>query len=73
MNVLQTLRSAIEVETQEGNAWLEDINHLANSLDLTTSELEEAVHLLRQLKIEQSRTNSIRKHRKLLMALARYS
>ena len=73
MSILQNLRCEIEIKTKEGDAGLEDINQLAASLDLTTSELEEAVNLLKQLKIEQARTNSIRKHRKLLAALSLYS
>lgn len=73
MGILQNLHSAIEIETKDGDAGLEDINHLAYSLDLTANELEEAVILLKQLKIERTKTNSIRKRRKLLMALSRYS
>ena len=73
MSILQNLRCEIEIISKEGDAGLEDINQLANSLDLTTSELEEALNLLKQLKIEQARTNNIRKHRKLLVALSRYA
>ena len=73
MSILQNLRSAIEIETKEGEAWLEDMNHLASSLDLTIDEMNEAGNLLKQLKIEQTRTNGIRKHRKLLIALSRYA
>ena len=73
MSILHNLRSAIEIETKKGDAWLEDTNHLANSLDLTADEMNEAVNLLKQLKMEQAITNGINKHRKLLIALSRYA
>ena len=73
MGILHNLRGAIEIETKKGDEWLDDMNHLANSLDLTADEMEEAVNLLKQLKIEQARANGIRQHRKLLIALSRYA
>ena len=71
MKTLDNLRDAIEIETKKGEAWLEDINHL--SLGLTADEMNEAANLLKQLRIEQAKTNSIKKHRKLLIALSRYA
>ena len=73
MSILQNLHGAIEIEIKKGEAWLEDMNHLANSLDLTADEMNEAANLLKQLKIAQATTNGIRRHRKLLIALSRYS
>ena len=73
MSILQNLRGAIEIEIKKGEAWLEEMNHLANSLDLTIDEMNEAANLLQQLKIAQARTNGIMRHRKLLIALSRYA
>ena len=73
MSILHNLHGAIEIEIKKGDEWLDDMNHLANSLDLTADEMNEAVNLLKQLKMEQVRTNCIRKHRKLLIALSRYA
>ena len=73
MSILQNLHGAIEIEIKKGEAWLEDMNHLANSLDLTADEMNEAANLLKQLKMEQAKTNGIRRHRKLLITLSRYS
>ncbi len=73
MSILQNLRDAIEIETEKGDAWFEDMNRLAYNLGLTDSEMGEAANLLEQLKMEQAKANGIRRRRKLLIALSRYS
>ena len=72
MSILNNLRKELDIESQEGAAWLEEANQLAHSLDLTPDEMQEALNLLRELKKEQAITNGIKKHRKLLQELTRY-
>ena len=72
MSILQNLRSAIEISTQAGDALLDDANKLEHDLGLTQDEIEEAAHLLQELKRAQKRANSLSKHGKLLQKLTRY-
>ena len=73
MSILNNLRSEIEISTQAGDALLDDANKLKHNLGLTQNEIEEAAHLLQELKRAQKRANSLSKHGKLLQELTRYA
>ena len=72
MSILQNLRSEIEISIQAGEALLDDVNKLKHNLGLTQNEIDEAAHLLQELKRAQKRANSLSKHGKLLQELTKY-
>ena len=72
MSILNNLRKERDITSQEGEAWFEEANQLAHSLDLTPDEMQEALNLLQELKKERAKTNCIKKQRKLLQELTRY-
>ena len=72
MSILNNLRKELDIASQEGEAWFEEGNQLAHSLDLTPDEMQEALKLLRELKKAQALTNGIKKQSKLLQELTKY-
>ena len=72
MSILQNLRSEIEISIQAGEALLDDVNKLKHNLGLTQNEIDEAAHLLQELKRAQKRAHSLSKHGKLLQELTKY-